>query len=56
MTCPNCGHPLPRIVAGMPWHARSRARAALSHHLEDWPARRCSDRPQRIPKPQPDAP
>lgn len=46
MTCPNCGRPLPRLIAGMTWHARQRARAALARHLEDWPATRCTDRPQ----------
>lgn len=46
MTCPNCGRPLPRLIAGMTWHARQQARAALARHLEDWPADRCTDRPQ----------
>lgn len=47
MLCPHCGHPLPRIVAGMTWHAHRAAQAILAAHLEDWPARRCTNRPQK---------
>lgn len=32
MTCPHCNAALPRLIPGMPWPARNRARTKLAGH------------------------
>lgn len=32
MICPNCSAALPRLIPGMPWHARNLARRRLAGH------------------------